>query len=122
MRVSELQHEMHGRLDDVNRRFEDVNHRFDDVDRRFDELRQEMDRRFDDMKQQAATTAVETRRHLDVVAEQLRSDIAVFATVATATSEELIRIRSENEGKAEVLLSALSDHELRLRVLERGTA
>ena len=63
---------------------------------------------------QVTEQGVEIRRHFDVVAEQLRSDIRTFADSVAAGERRLAAISSENA----TLLSASSDHELRLRVLE----
>lgn len=66
-RFSELKTELRGRFADVDRRFEQVDRRFEDVDRRFDRLEARMHEEH-----------VETRRHFDVVAEQLKTDVKLI--------------------------------------------
>ncbi len=60
-----------GRLDAMDQRFDAMDQRFDGIDRRLDGH----DGRFDRLEAQIIVTAEETRRHFDVVAESLVSQI-----------------------------------------------
>ena len=98
---------MDARLDGIDARLNGIDTRLDGLDTRL----VEMDRRI-------ADGVSETRRHFDVVAEQhtARVSVLVDALVEAHASDRkrLLEIESERP----TLLSALSDHELRLRVLE----
>ena len=60
----------------------------DALDAQFDRLRREL-------RQEMQATAVETRRHFDVVAESLRSDIQVVAEGLSMLDEKVERFRDE---------------------------
>src|SRR5262245_65860946 len=82
------------RFEAIDRRFEAVDRRFDAVDARFDAMDARfdgmdarfdaMDARFDALRQEVrdeiAREGATTRRHLDVVAESMKADIALFMT------------------------------------------
>ena len=68
----------------LDRRFDAVDCRFAEMDRRLDELRAEM--RVGD---------AETRRHFDVVAEDLKSRIQLVAEGVLLVDEKLERFRAE---------------------------
>ena len=101
---------MDARFEQVAARFEQVDARFEQVDARLGKI----EARLGNVETQVIEQGVEIRRHFDVVAEQLRSDIRTFADSVAAGERRLAAMSSENV----TLLSALSDHELRLRVLE----
>jgi len=110
MKVSELKTEMDAAFKQVDERFEQVDERFEQVDRRFDSI----ETRLDVMDRRITDEARTTRRHFDVVAEDLKSQMKVVAEASAQSERRLATSSSENV----TLLSALSDHELRLRVLE----
>lgn len=60
----------------------------DPLDARFDRLQQEL-------RHDIQASAAETRRHFEVVAESLRSDIQLVAEGVTALDEKLERFRNE---------------------------
>lgn len=121
MKVSELKTDMDSRFSELKT----------DIDARFSEFKTEMDARFgkvddrlegietrlDSMDDRIGDEAKNTRRHFDVVAEDLKSQMKAAADASTQHARHLASISSENV----TLLSALSDHELRLRVLERAS-
>jgi hypothetical protein len=76
--VRELKTDMDGRFrelkTELDGRFAEVGGRFADVDRRFAEV----DRRFDRLEARMGEEHVETRRHFDVVAEQLRTEMKLI--------------------------------------------
>ena len=84
----------------------------DALDARFDRLRQ-------DLRQDIHASAAETRRHFDVVAESLRSDIQVVAEGLSALDEKVERFRGEVHqefGKVDRRFLRL---EARMAILER---
>ena len=68
----------------LDRRFEAVDRRFVEMDRRLEELRTEM-----------RAGDVETRRHFDVIAEDLKSRIQLVAEGVLLVDEKLERFRAE---------------------------
>lgn len=88
--------------------------RFAAVDARFASV----DARFETLEQRITEEGVNTRRHFDVVAEQLSSQVSALAESIAASNARADRRLGPIESERVTLLSALSDHELRLRVLE----
>lgn len=72
----------------------------------------------DSMDIRIAEEAAASRRHFDVIAEELKSQISTLAESIDASSAQAERRLRPIESERVTLLSALSDHELRLRVLE----
>ena len=72
----------------LDRRFEAVDRRFADMDRRFEELR-------DELRAEMRAGDSETRRHFDVVAEDLKSRIQLVAEGVVLVDEKLERFRAE---------------------------
>ena len=96
-----------------------MDQRFDQVDRRFEQV----DQRFDQVEGRVDATAVETRRHFDVVAEGLRGEIRVVAEGFTRVDrlDSFLRaeiVRSHDE-LATLMRLAYTDLDRRVRVLER---
>ena len=98
------------RFEQIDARFEQIDARFDRIDERFEGV----DRRLDGLDKRITDEAIVTRRHFDVVAEDLKSQLRAAAERSELHAQRVATISSENV----TLLSALSDHELRLRVLE----
>jgi hypothetical protein len=117
MRVSELKEEMDARFAQVDARFAQVDARFEQVDKRFAQV----DARFVEMQEQIASEANATRRHFDVVGEQLRSDIALIATGLATTNQTLERHIAESHSEHATILRILDNHEVRLTSLERSS-
>jgi phage shock protein A len=85
----------------IGRRFDDVDQRFEQVDRRFEQV----DRRFEQVatKDEALALQKETRRHFDVVAERMQSQIQVVAEGVTGIAERLDRFeRKTEEGYSDI--------------------
>ena len=82
---------------DVDEQFEQVARRFEQVDQRFDQI----DQRFERTERLILSEAENTRRHFDVVAEQMKAERNLVLDLALANAEKI------------------SDHELRLGKLER---
>jgi len=110
MKVSELKADMDAAFTQVDERFKQVDQRFEQVDRRLEAV----DTRLEAMDRRITDEGNSTRRHFDVVAEDLKSQFKAVADASAQSERRLASITSESV----TLLSALSDHELRLRVLE----
>jgi phage host-nuclease inhibitor protein Gam len=100
MKASELKQQMDGR--------------FASVDQQFADIRQDMDRRFTAVEARIGEEGRITRRHFDVVAEDLKQEIRTLA----ATVAEGQRTLDENRSEHQTFSAALGDHELRLIALE----
>jgi chaperonin cofactor prefoldin len=72
----------------LDRRFEAVDRRFADMDHRFEELR-------DELRAEMRAGDAETRRHFDVVAEDLKFRIQLVAEGVLLVDEKLERFRVE---------------------------
>ena len=117
MKVSELKTEMDAAFKQVGERFKQVDERFKQVDGRFEQVDRRLEAvetRLAAMDRRITDEGKATRRHFDVVAEDLKSQLKAVADASAQSERRLASISSENV----TLLSALSDHELRLRVLE----
>lgn len=146
MKVHELKNEMDRQFGEVRQQFGDVRQQFDDVRQQFGEMRQQfddvrqqfsrvderftrVDERFAEVNQQLTELRAETarlaedgahtRRHFDVIAEQLRGEFSRLAADIVAAHERKARRLTGVEASGATMYAALDDHELRLRVLER---
>ena len=119
MKISELKVQMDARFAEVDARFAALETRFDAFEARFDAFEARIEDRFAEQRvwtdARIAAEGDRTRRHFDVVAESLRGDSAVVAQGVAALGKRASAIESERIP----LVSTLSDHELRLRVLEQ---
>ena len=118
MKVSELKTEMDAQFDHVKEQFRDVDRRFEAIDRRFeavDRRFEAVDRQFADVRSEMKAGFAEARRHTDVVAEDLRGQIATVLEVVVQTNKTVERMASEQQ----TLVAALGDHEVRIQALER---
>ena len=109
--------EMDARFRNVDTTLQRIDARFEQIDARFeriDEWFEGVDRRLDGLDKRITDEAIVTRRRFDVVAEDLKSQLRAAAERSELHAQRVATISSENV----TLLSALSDHELRLRVLE----
>jgi len=93
-----LQRAMERRFDTMERRFDAMEQRFGGLEQRFDGLEQRFDgleQRFDGLertmvdKNELASSAAETRRHFDVVAESIRADVRLFADPIRGHTDQL---------------------------------
>ena len=100
VRVRDLKLEMDSQFGEVRRKFAEIDQQFADLRR--------------DLEQKIAEEGERTRRHFDIVAERISSDVAVLATNVVTLNQA----SADNRAEHITLLSALSDHELRLRVVE----
>ena len=116
MRVSELKQEVDSRYDHVGAQFKAVDPWIERIDARFDSI----DARFDSLEATIDAAEAGTRRHIDTVIGQLRSDIALMLSGVAAMNERLDRWSALNGLVQAIPPSMLSDDELRLRILERS--
>ena len=127
MRVIDLKQDMDARFSDLQ---QDVDARFSDlkqdVGARFNDLKQDMDsrfvqvdQRFLEMDARIANEGATTRRHFDIVAEQLRADVALVLAAQVGMNERLDRHIAESRSEHATFVRALDNHEVRLIVLER---
>jgi phage-related minor tail protein len=112
VKVSELQQEMHQLSGEVTEQFAEVRERFAGIDQRFERV----DREFVGVRAEIAREGEATRRHFDVVAEQIKADHALLAAGIADLSRKFDESRSERHTVNHIL----DDHELRLKALERG--
>jgi hypothetical protein len=74
-----------------------------------------VDQRFEHVDQEIARQAEATRRHFDIVAEQIKADYTLLA----AGIADLNRKFDESRNEQQTVIRILDDHELRLKTLER---
>ena len=82
------------------------------VEARFDRLRQEV-------RQDLQASAIETRRHFEVIAQSLRSDIQVVAEALNALDEKVERFRDEVRQEFSKVDRRLLHLDARISVFER---
>jgi predicted transcriptional regulator len=97
MEIETLRDEMHSLFEEVSKRFEQVDQRFEQVDQQFEQVQ----RQFGVLSAQIATEAENTRRHFDIVVEQLKAERNLALDQSMAVADRL------------------DDHERRITKLER---
>jgi uncharacterized protein YdcH (DUF465 family) len=97
MRVDELKKEM-------DAQFARVGERFAQVDERFVELEQRIE-----------TEAHTTRRHFDVVAEQMKADAKLTLEAITAMDKRMAGFMAANAAEHAHFSAIASEHEARLK-------
>lgn len=132
MKVNELKTAMEarfsqtdGRLDGLDARFDRVDARLDRMDARLGQVEVRLDRvevRLEDIDARLETRireeGVETRRHIDRVSGHIASPLSALIDIVAASTAEAERRLRPIESERTPLLSAMSEHELRLLVLE----
>jgi len=125
MKVNELKAAMDAQFLEMKAQFAEVNQRFAQVDERFAQVDQRLERvdeRLDALDTRITTEGVDTRRHFDVVAEDLKSQIRLVASAVVANTALLERHINTSVSERKTVSAALDDHEVRLTVLERHRA
>ena len=92
------------RFDSIDARFEGIDARFDSIDARFESIDarfESVDAEFKSVRAEIKAEGEATRRHFDIVAEQMRDSIRVVAEGTARNTERL------------------DDHEIRLTRVER---
>lgn len=117
-RFEEVDHrfaQIDGRLAKVDARFATIDERFTKVDEQFAEVRSQ----FEAMDRRITSEGADTRRHFDVVAEQMKADIAMLAGAVVAATSSLERYIAEDRNERATVTGVLHNHEIRLTALER---
>lgn len=119
--VNQRFEEVDRRFEEVNRRFEQVDRRFEQVDRRFEQIDQRFEtinQRFEQIERRVEQVikleAETTRRHFDIVAEQIKSECRLAFEQNAAMLERLQR----NDLEHQRFDRHLFDHDLRIDRLE----
>jgi phage-related minor tail protein len=103
--VRELKDEMDGQFEHVQRQFEQV-------DRRFAELKAEL-------REHIAAEGEKTRRHFDIVAEQMKAEQHLLIDRVMGTDQKLLGLAASNAGDHVGFVNRLDDHEQRLKRIEK---
>lgn len=114
-RLSTFQSDVERQFVQFSEQFEHVNDRFALVDRRFEQI----DQRFDRMEALIRSEGDRTRRHFDVVAEQMKAERNLVLDLGVASAAKVARLYAANAIERELVEETLVDHEVRLRHLER---
>jgi len=77
-----------------------------------------LDMRLAALDTRIATEAVATRRHFDVIAEELRGSFKDVIAMTVATGEKVDRLIASNTVEHAAFLEAITDHEVRITRLE----
>jgi len=93
--------ELTGRFDSIDQRFEQVDQRFEQVDQRFDAV----DEQFALMKAFIREENLTTRRHFDIVAEAMKTEIKVIAEGHAALQDGATGLNARVD-----LMEARQDH------------
>ena len=80
------------RFEQVDQRFEQVDHRFEQVDHRF----QQVDERFEIVIKGIAAEGDRTRRHFDIVVEQMKAEFNLMWDKWRALEQQLLRLTATN--------------------------
>jgi hypothetical protein len=122
MKIGGLKMEMDRRFGHVDRRLEQIDQRFEQVDRRFEEIDnrfERVDQRFAAMAEQIASEGEKTRRHFDVVADQMRAERNLVLDQSMAAMQQLAQFIMANDAAHAGIEARLDEHEQRITDLER---
>ena len=72
-----------------------------------------------ELKGEIASEGARSRRHMDVVAEDLQSQFKVVIDRTEATAKAVERLAESNAVEHAAFVEAIADHEVRLRVIEK---
>jgi len=98
-KLDQLSASVDKRFEQIDQRFERVDQRFEQVDQRFERVDQQferVDQQFGAVLKEIAAEGLRTRRHFDVVAEQMKSERNLSIDMATSTREQLLRLTATN--------------------------
>lgn len=115
MKVTELKSAMDAGFAEIDQRFEKADERFRTIDEQFADVRAQLEA----MDRRITLEATATRRHFDVVAEDLKSDIRLLAGAVAAISTTLEHHITVSLSGRRTMSGALDDHEVRITVLEQ---
>lgn len=120
-KLSTFQRDVERQFAQVGEQFTRVDDRFKQVDeqfRRVDERFTLVDQRFDRMEALIRSEGEKTRRHFDVVAEQMKAERNLVLDLGVASAAKVARLCAANTIERELVEKTLADHEVRLRQLE----
>ncbi len=128
MKIVDLKKDMDAQFGKVGERFLQVDERFGQIDRRFqkvDERFEQIDRRFDRVDEEFKAVRAEirsegetTRRHFEMVAQQLVDDFKVGLDKVNAIGQKVVGLTASNTGEHVGFMHILDDHEVRITALE----
>jgi septal ring factor EnvC (AmiA/AmiB activator) len=107
MKIVELKKAMDARFEQVDARFEQVDARFAQVDAHFETLETRL-----------ATEHETTRRHMEMLVDQLKAEYRVGFDRMLATDQRLASLDAVNTRVHGTIAAILDDHELRIKALE----
>src|SRR6266540_2557628 len=94
MKITDLKKDMDAQFVAMRERFAEVDARFEQVDARFEQVDarfEQVDARFDRLEQRMVTEHENTRRYMDIVAEQFREYVKILAEGIGLNTERLDR-------------------------------
>jgi len=106
---------------EVDEHFREVDEHFREVDARFNEVNGRfaaVDARFDELELRLTAEHETTRRHMDVLIEQLKTEWRLGLDKITAVEQRLVSIVASNASDHTVFTAVLQQHELRISALE----
>jgi chromosome segregation ATPase len=118
VQVDERFKQVDERFKQVDERFAQVDNRFEHVDNRFTDLEASMRSEFRRLTHYIASESEQTRRHFDVVAEQMRSERNLVLDLGLTSAERAARLSRSHIADRERIEHTLADHERRLQELE----
>ena len=119
-RLATFQRDVERQFVQFTEQFGQVNERFALVDRRFEQV----DQRFAlttlrSMEALIRSEGERTRRHFDVVAEQMKGERNLVLDLGVSSAAKVARLCAANAIEHELVEKTLVDHEVRLSQLER---
>ena len=119
MDLQDLKGDMDRRFEAVDERLETIDRRFDAVDRRFEEMLAFIISESEKTRQSVVEESERTRRHFDVVVEQVKTERNLALDKAIAADERVGRLTATNAEDHVDFAARLDDHDVRLARLER---
>jgi hypothetical protein len=114
MKLVELKKAMDAPFEQVNARFQQVDARFEQMDARFARV----DARFDTLETRMATEHDTTRRHMEMLVEQLKAEYRLGFDKMLAYDQQLASLNAWNSREHTTFVATLDDHEDRIKALE----
>jgi hypothetical protein len=93
-----------------------------DMDRQFGEVKADMDARFNklekDLDQKIATEHKTTRRHMEMLVEQVKAENRLGLDKMMATDQRVASLNAPNAREHTTIVAVLQGHEVRIKALE----
>ena len=105
--------------DSMADRLENVERTLSTLKTTVDERFVQVDQRFERMERLIRSEGDKTRRHFDVVAEQMKAERNLVLDLGLASAERVARLYAANVTDRATIEATLRDHEVRLRELEQ---